>query len=185
MASRSGSRRATLAVGPGSCSRKAAASVSPTSRSDNESDELRVPEKWTSAPSHASIPAPMKPTLALKYSKADLMRILKIFSKTKAQEPKAEVPHERPLKAKILDIYFRKSYMDCYHFCQQCKDYFKTTGATGSNRTSFMALFPHGKINFQWHQHWKQLRGVFVPWEEFKAFFRKNLGDSRFFVDTI
>ena len=113
------------------------------------------------------------------------MRILKIFSETKGQEPKAEVPRERPLKAKVPDVYFGKSHMDCYHFCQQCEDHFETAGATGSNRTPFATSFLRGKINFRWHQHRKQLGGVSVPWEEFKAFLRKNLGDSRSFVDTI
>ena len=148
MTSRSGSRRATPAVGQGSRSRKAAASAPPAPRSDSDSDELGAPEKSTPAPSHASAPAPVEPTLALKYSEADLIRILKIFSETKSQEPKAEVPRERPLKAKVLDVYFGKSHMDCYHYCQQCKDYFVTAGATGSNRTPFAALFLREKINF-------------------------------------
>ena len=185
MASRSGSCRATPAVGQGSRSRKAAASAPPASRSDSKSDELGALEKCTPAPSHASAPAPVEPILALKYSKADLMRILKIFSETKGQEPKAEVPRERPLKAKVPDVYFGKSHMDCYHFCQQCEDHFETAGATGSTRTPFAASFLRGKINFRWHQHRKQLGGISVPWEEFKAFLRKNLGDSRSFVDTI
>ena len=191
MASRSGSCRATPVVGQDSRSRKAAASAPPASRSDSEFDKLGAPKKGTPAsnhasdPSHASAPAPVEPTLALKYSEADLMRILKIFSETKGQEPKAEVPRERPLKAKVPDVYFGKSHMDCYHFCQQCEDHFETAGATGSTRTPFAASFLRGKINFRWHQHRKQLGGVSVPWEEFKAFLRKNLGDSRSFVDTI
>ena len=118
MASRSGSRRATPAVRPGSRSCKAAASVPPASRSDSKSDELGVPEKSTAALSHASAPAPAESTLALKYSKADLMRILKIFSETKGQEPKAKVPCKQPLKAKVPDVYFGKSHIDWYHFYQ-------------------------------------------------------------------
>lgn len=27
-------------------------------------------------------------------------------------------PHKKPLKAKVLDVYYSKSHMDCYHFCQ-------------------------------------------------------------------
>ena len=175
MASRSGSYRATSVVGQGSRFRKAAASTLPTSRSDSESDELGAPEKDTPAPSHAnahshaSAPSyasaltPVEPTLALKYSEVDLMRILKIFLEIKGQKPKAEVPRKQPLKTKVLDIYFGKSHIDCYHFCQQCEDYFETAGATGSNRILFAALFLRRKINFRWHQHWKQLGGVSVP----------------------
>ena len=185
MASRLGFYRTTPAVGQSSRSRKAAASAPPASRSDSESDELWAPEEDTPAPSHASAPALVEPTLALKYSEADLMRILKIFLETKGQEPKAEVLRERPLKAKVPDVYFGKSYMDCYHFCQQCEDYFEIASATGLTRTPFAASFLRGKINFRWHQYRKQLGRVSVPWEEFKTFFRKNLGDSRSFVDTI
>ena len=123
MASRSGSRRTIPAIRPGSRSRKATTSAPPASSSDSESDELRAPEKGipapshASAPSHANAPALVEPTLALKYSEADLIRILKIFSETKSQEPKAEVPYERPLKPKVPDIYFGKSHIDFYHFC--------------------------------------------------------------------
>ena len=34
---------------------------------------------------------------------------------------------EKPLKAKVLDVYYGKSHMDCYHFSQQCEDYFETS----------------------------------------------------------
>ena len=142
-------------MGQGSRSRKAAASAPPTSRSDSKSDKLGASEKgtpvpsYTSAPSHASTSAPVEPTLALKYSEADLIRILKIFLETKGQEPKAKVPRKQPLKAKIPDIYFGKSHIDCYHFCQQCEDHFETAGTTGSNRTPFAASFLCGKINFR------------------------------------
>ena len=172
MASRSGSRRATPAVKPGSRSCKAAVFAPPVSRSDSKSDELGAPEKGISAPSHASASshvsapshatalshanapsyvsafAPMEPILALKYSKVDLMTILKIFSETKGQEPKAEVPRKRSLKAKVPNIYFKKSHMDYYHFCQQYENHFETAGATRSNRTPFATSFFYRKINF-------------------------------------
>ena len=150
MALRSGSHRATLVVGPDFCSHKVAISTSPASGSDSKSDELGALEKDTPVPSHAGTPALTESTLALKYSEADLMRILKIFSKTKSQKPKAKVLRERPLKAKVPDIYFGKSHIDCYHFCQQCNGHFETAGITGSNRTSFATLFFFGKINSWW-----------------------------------
>ena len=128
MTSRLGSHRAILAVRPGSRSRKTVAAP-PASKSDSKSDKLGAKEKSTPAPSHASasshasapsyasVPAVIEPTLALKYSKADLMRILKIFLETKGQEPKAKVPHEQLLKVKVPDVYFGKSHINCYHFC--------------------------------------------------------------------
>ena len=59
--------------------------------------------------------------------------------------PPAE--RERPLKAKVPEVYYGKSHMDCYHFCQQCEDYFETAGATGTNRTPFAASFLRGNIS--------------------------------------
>ena len=106
MASRSGSCRATSAVRPGSRSCKAAASAISSSKSDSKSNELGAPKKGTSAfshtsapshtnaSSHANAPTPVELTLALKYSKADLIKILKIFLETKSQEPKAEIPRK-------------------------------------------------------------------------------------------
>ena len=166
-------------------------STPPAFRSNNKSYEIEVPEKGTPASSHASTPAPnhintltssyagaftpVESTLALKYSKMDLMRILKIFSKIKSQKLKVEVLCKQSLKAKALDLYFEKLHIDCYHFCQKCEDYFKTIGTIRSNCILFATLFLRGKINFWWHQYWKQLGGVFIPWEEFKTFLRKIL----------
>ena len=45
MALRSDFYKATLAVGPGFCFRKAAASTFPASRSDNKSNKLGAPKK--------------------------------------------------------------------------------------------------------------------------------------------
>ena len=118
MASRLGSRRATLIVKPGSRYYKTLASAPPAFRSDSKFNELGAPKKDTPAPSYVSAPALLESTLALKYSEVDLMKILKIFSETKGQEPKAEVPDEQPLKVKILDVYFEKLHMDYYHFYQ-------------------------------------------------------------------
>ena len=58
-------------------------------------------------------------------------------------------PQERLFKAKTPETYFGKSHIDCYHFYQQCEDYFKISGATGINRTSFVATFFHGSISLR------------------------------------
>ena len=47
----------------------------------------------------------------------------------------------RPLKAKVPDVYYSRSYIDCFPFYQQCEDYFESVGATRANRTSFAASF--------------------------------------------
>ena len=94
---------------------------------------------------------------------------------------------ERPLKAKVPDVYYDKSHMDCYHFCQQCEDYFEISWATRTNQTSFAAFFLHGNISVRWTQ-FKRRRGEEVApitWTEFKALLRKNLRESKSFVNSI
>lgn len=127
MTSKSGSCRATLVVEPGSRSCKGvAASDFLAFRTDSKFDKFKAPKKGNPAPSHANTfasshsnaPAPAKSILALTYSKTDLMKILKIFSKTKGQESKGEFARKQPLKAKVLDIYFGKLHMDCFYFSQ-------------------------------------------------------------------
>ena len=78
--------------------------------------------------------------------------------------------------------------MDCYHFCQQCEDHFETVGAIGFNRTLFAASFLRGNISVRWAQFKRRNRGeelTPITWTEFKAFLRKNLGESKSFVDSI
>lgn len=108
------------------------------------------------------------------------------FLQAQANRPEPgsqEGPRERPMKARLQGLYYGKPHMECYHSCQQC---FDTTGATGLNRTPFAVLFLYGRISFRWHQykHRSEAEGP-LPWAEFKACLRKNLGDSRAFVDTI
>ena len=65
---------------------------------------------------------------------------------------------EQCFKVKVPEVYYGKLHIDCYHFCQQCKDYFETAGATGTNRTPFTAFFLRGNISVRWTQykcyHW-------------------------------
>ena len=74
--------------------------------------------------------------------------------------------------------------MECYHFCQQCKDHFDTAGATGSNLIPFAASFLCGRISFRWHQYKRRGQVGPLPWIDFKAFLQKNPIDSGAFVNT-
>ncbi len=90
-------------------------------------------------------------------------------------------------KTKTPDVYRDRSHMECYNFCQQCEDHFATCGATGPNQIPFAASFLWDQINFRWQQYKRKLEAeslVPISWDEFKAFFRKALGDSRAFVDS-
>ena len=46
-----------------------------------------------------------------------------------------------------------KLYMECYNFCQQCKDHFDTAGAKGYKRVFFAALFLKNSILYRWQQY--------------------------------
>lgn len=95
---------------------------------------------------------------------------------TQAQVNRSDqAPRKRPLKAPPPDLYFGKSHMECYHFCQQCEDHFDTAGATGTNRIPFAASFLRGRISFRWHQHKRrsQVKGP-LSWVKFKSFLRRN-----------
>lgn len=95
-----------------------------------------------------------------------------------------KIPHAQ----KIVGTVYTLKFMDCYHFCQQCGGHFETAGSTGLNRTSYVASFLCGPITYRWTQYKRrhQSEGASpITWVEFKAFLRKNLGDSRSFVDNI
>ena len=97
-------------------------------------------------------PEAFTPPLVLPISENFFTKFIKVFIETTQARNQLE-PWERLLKARTPEIYSEKSHMDCYHFCQQCEDYFKTSGATGMNCTSCAATFFHGSISFRWAQH--------------------------------
>ncbi len=119
--------------------------------------------------------------VANRYSQRDLDRIIQTFfyaSKGGCGDK---------LKAKTSDVYCGRSHIECYNFCQQCEDHFTTYISTKPNRVPFAASFLQDRINFRWQQHKQKLEAessVLISWDEFKAFLRKALGDSRAFVDS-
>ena len=74
---------------------------------------------------------------------------MKVFMETTQAREQLE-PQERPFKARTPETYSGKSYMDCYHFCCQCEDYFEISGAIGMNCTLFAATFFYGAISLKW-----------------------------------
>ena len=87
------------------------------------------------------------------YSKEDLQSMMKVCMDSILQVqvvcPTEPASHqEGQLKARLPDLYYGKSHMECYYFCQQCEDHFDTAGATGSNQTPFAALFLCNRISF-------------------------------------
>lgn len=118
--SRSSRCKGISAVVSGSCSCKGAVSFIPlVFRLNRKFDELAGLEKGTLAPSHisASTSTLAESISVLKYGKIDVMKILNIFSKTNDQKQKVKVPYKQFLKAKVPDMYFKKSHINFYHFC--------------------------------------------------------------------
>ena len=92
---------------------------------------------------------------------------------------------DRSLNARKPDLYYGNLYIECYYFCQQCKDHFETAGAKGHKRVPFAATFLKDRILNRWQQHkarTERTRADPLSWEEFKAFLRKSLGKSDAFV---
>ena len=139
-------------------------------RSNAGSDE--VPTEAPTPPEASTLPL-IPPTSEDLFTK-----FMEMFIETTQARDQSE-PWERPLKARTPETYSRKSHIDCYHFYQQCEDYFKTSGATGMNHTPFAAIFLRGAINLKWAQHkHRHKRATPITWSEFKTFLRKDLGSS-------
>ena len=109
---------------------------------------------YTFTVSHIPTPAPapfFAPTeLMTKYTNANLQKTTKLapelFIQDQQQAQRQMAPPalelwERPLKAWFPDLYYGNSHLDCYWFCQQCKDYFEIAEAKKPNRILFAALF--------------------------------------------
>ena len=99
----------------------------------------------------APIPAPVLTLAPALPSLDELFRdFMKAYleSNRGPKQPLAE--REQLFKAKVSDVYYRKSYMDCYHFYQHYKNYYETVGATRAKRTPFTAVFLCGSISVQW-----------------------------------
>ena len=126
-----------LARDPGSVGGLNSGSTSPApSRNPTPSPDL-VP---------TLIPAPVPAPTPVPAATNELFKkFMKAYLETN-QEPR-QPKCKQTLKAKVPEVYYDKSHMDCYHFCQQCKDHFETVGATKFNRTPFAASFLRGNIS--------------------------------------
>ena len=109
----------------------------------------------TPAVSQALTPAPVVTPAVVPNSDNELFKqFMKAYleAQTPAQtgaEMDAE-PCERPLKVRLLDLYYGDLHIECYWFCQQCKDHFDTARAKRMNQIPFAALFLCKKTLRQW-----------------------------------
>lgn len=108
-----------------------------------------------SAVSHAFTPiSTPTPGLPNRYTDEKLPKATKlalesfIWSQEHGQIQANSRPHDKPLKSKNPKLYYSHLHIKSYYFCRQCKDYFKTTGATRPKRIPFIALFLCNRVNF-------------------------------------
>ncbi len=151
------------------------------SEAPDGSETLAGPLEAPSKPSQAPPLSVLQDLGANCYSQQDLDRIIQTFLHV------SKGGSGDKLKAKTPDVYRNRLHIECYNFCQQYEDHFATYGATRPNQIPFATSFLRDRINFRWQQHkWKLETESSVPisWDEFKAFLRKALGDSRAFVDS-
>ena len=102
--------------------------------------------------------SPLAVNSVSKYSEDNLQWIIKAVLEARAPAPAlAPVPalvifevHREKLKTRSLDLYFGKSHMDCYNFCQRCEDYFAIAGAIEPTQIPFAVSFLRNRISFCW-----------------------------------
>ena len=89
-------------------------------------------------------------------------QLLKTYATTvKLLEQNHRFSHcKQPLKGRFPNLYYGNLQMNCYHFCQQCKDNFETARARGSSCIPFAASFLCGSVVQRWHQHKRRSEGV-------------------------
>ena len=58
---------------------------------------------------------PSKPPIA-KYTEKNLQKILRLVLETQA--PSSDGPRKKLLKIRSPDVYYGKSHIECYNFCQ-------------------------------------------------------------------
>ena len=137
----------------------------------------------------APVPALVPASATTPVATNDLFKqFMKAYLESNQRPRQSPTECKRPFKAKVPELYYNKLHMDCYHFCQQCKDYFETAGATGANWTPFAAFFFCRNIGVRWTQYKHCYLGeklTLITWTDFKAFLQKNLEESKSFIDSI
>ena len=94
---------------------------------------LRVP-----TPAPATAPA-VTPSLDNELFKQFMKAYLEV--QVPGQTKVDSKPCKQPCKVRFPDFYYVNLHMDCYWFCQQCEDHFKTIKAKRPNKILVAALF--------------------------------------------
>ena len=116
-----------------------------------DSRVLTPATSYTPMPAPASASAPSSVPVPAKYTDANFHQFMKVFIDTQRCSKTHKEPWKSPFKACFPNLYYGKSHMDYYQFCQQCEDHYETAGTTGPNRVLFTASFLRALINFRWY----------------------------------
>lgn len=73
-----------------------------------------------------------------QYTQKNLNQIIQSVFQAQTSKKRS---FENKIKAKSLNVYCDRSYMECDNFCPQCKDYFVITEIIRQNRIPFAAFF--------------------------------------------
>ena len=120
-----------------------------------EQDELAGAQGGRSdADNNKASTSPKAYTLPLiLFSSKDLFtKFMKVFMKLTQAQVLAKL-RKRPLKARTPKTYWGKFHMENYYFHQEYDNYFRTSGATKTNCTSFAASFLCGSISLRCTQY--------------------------------
>ena len=110
----------------------------------------------TPTPTPAVLCAPNPaPAIALFSDNKLFKQFMKVYleAQVPGQIEMDSKPRKKTLRARFPNLYYSNVHMNCYQFCQQCKDPFEIVGAKKLNRILFVALFLRGLVTQQWLQH--------------------------------
>ena len=107
-------------MAPGFCTTQQSSYINSLADIPRKQDKLAGTPKRSDANSNEALTLPEAPTLLLVPPPANdfFTKFMKVFMKTTQVRDQEQLePQERPLKARTLETYSRKSHMDYYHFC--------------------------------------------------------------------
>ena len=132
-------------------------------------------------------PETLTPPLVFLFTKDLFIKFIKIFMKMiQAQAQALAKPWEQFFKARTPKMYWGKSYIKYYHFCQQCENYFETSSTTRMNHIPFATPFLYSFISIRWAQYKRRYKNAtLITWFDFKTFLWKDLRSSQAFINSI
>lgn len=95
---------------------------------------------------------------------------------------------KRLLRARNLDLYYRNSYIKCYSFYKQYKNYFKRVKAKSREQSLFLVFFIKKRILYCWQQYTSQIEcNIIISFtrDKFQIFSSLSLEKFTVFVYSV